>query len=278
MKKILVLGGTGLLGEPVVHALKADGFDVRLLARNSEKVRTLFDDSIDIVTGDVMDMDSLKAAMNTCDAVHISVGGEIDQLCAENVSVLALALGIKRITYVSGSTVFEENGWFPMVNQKLMAEKAIRESGVPFTIFCPTWPMEQLPRFVQKGRVMIIGKQPTPLHWFARDDFGRMAANAFKTEETIGKRLFIHGPEAIIMKDAIERYCRAFHPEIASVKVIPVWAAKVMATIMHNDMLKFFAEIMAYFDKVGERGDATEANRLLGAATKTLDTWINQRK
>jgi uncharacterized protein YbjT (DUF2867 family) len=278
MKKILVLGGTGLLGEPVVHALKADGFDVRLLARNPEKVRTLFDDSIDVVPGDVTDMDTLKAAMNTCDAVHISVGGVIDQLSAENVAVLAMALGIKRITYVSGSTVFEQNGWFPMVNQKLMAEKAIRESGVPFTIFCPTWPMEQLPRFVQKGRVLIIGKQPTPLHWFARDDFGRMVANAFKAEETIGKRLFIHGPEAIKMKEAMERFCRAFHPEIELIKVLPVWVAKVMATIMRNDMLKFFSEIMAYFDKVGELGDGAEANRLLGAATTTLDTWIEQRK
>jgi hypothetical protein len=35
---------------------------------------------------------------------------------------------------------------------------------------------------------------------------------------------------------------------------------------------------MAYFDKVGELGDPTEANQLLGAPTTTLDAWIEQRR
>jgi uncharacterized protein YbjT (DUF2867 family) len=278
MKKILVLGGTGLLGEPVVRALNADGFEVRLLARDPEKAVNLFGDTVEIISGDATDLDSMKRAMNSCDAAHISIGGEIDQLSAENAAVLAQALCIKRITYVSGSTVFDENGWFPMVKQKLMAEQAIRESNVPFTIFCPTWPMEQLPRFYQKGKVMIIGRQPTPIHWFARNDFGRMVANALTQEETIGKRLFIHGPEAITFKEALERYCRVFHPEIKKVSVLPIWAAKIMATVMRSDRFIFFTEIMTYFDKVGEMGDAAETNSILGPAKTTLDTWIEQRK
>jgi hypothetical protein len=35
---------------------------------------------------------------------------------------------------------------------------------------------------------------------------------------------------------------------------------------------------MAYFDKVGEMGDPTEANQLLGAPETTLDEWIEKRK
>jgi hypothetical protein len=43
-------------------------------------------------------------------------------------------------------------------------------------------------------------------------------------------------------------------------------------------MLKFASSLMAYFDKVGELGDPTEANQILGAPTTTLDAWIERRK
>lgn len=43
-------------------------------------------------------------------------------------------------------------------------------------------------------------------------------------------------------------------------------------------MLAYFADLMAYFQQVGEPGDAAEANDLLGAPTTTLADWIVQRK
>ena len=39
-------------------------------------------------------------------------------------------------------------------------------------------------------------------------------------------------------------------------------------------MLAFFAELMAYFEKVGEMGDPAEANQLLGAPLTTLAAWL----
>ena len=111
MKKILVLGATGLLGKPVVRQLVADGFQVRVLARDVEKARPMFAETVEVVPGDVIDLASLENAMTGCDAVHISVGGEVDQLSAENVVALAPRLGIERITYISGATVAEQNRW-----------------------------------------------------------------------------------------------------------------------------------------------------------------------
>ena len=278
MKKVVVLGGTGLLGGPVARRLRADGFEVRLMARNPEKAHAMFGDSFEIVPGDVTDLGSLERALAGTDGVHVSIGGAVEQLSGENVASLAPGLGLERITYVSGSLAFEQNRWFPMIEQKLMAEKAIRECGVSYTIFCPTWPMEQLQRFVRDGRAAIIGKQPTPVHWFAADDLSRMVATAHQREEAANKRLFVHGPEALTIKEALERYCRAFHPEIESVSVMPIWLAKVIATVTRNEQLKFAATLFAFFDKAGEMGDPTEANQLLGAPTTTLDAWIEERK
>ena len=159
-KRILVLGATGLLGKPAAEKLAADGFEVRALARDVEKAKAQLSNDVEIVQGDVADLNSLELAMQECWGVHISVGGPVDQISAENVSVLAPKMGIQRISYISGATVNEKNGYFPMVAQKLAAEKAIRESGVPYTIFCPTWPMEQIARFTRDGNPFMMGKQP----------------------------------------------------------------------------------------------------------------------
>jgi uncharacterized protein YbjT (DUF2867 family) len=278
MNRILVIGGTGLLGQPVARHLQADGFMMRLLARDLDKVRAMFDQPVEIVAGDVTDTGSLERALQDCDGVHLSVGGAVDQLSAENVAAVAKRGGLQRITYISGSTVLEQNRWFPMIQQKLMAEKAIQACGVPYTIFCPTWPMEMLPRFVRDGRATLVGDQPTPWHWYAADDLGRMVSNAYQRETTINKRLFIHGPQALTMQDAVKRYCEVLYPAIETVSVMPVAMAMTVAETTGNTLLRFFAEMMAYFDKVGELGDPAEANTLLGAPRLTLDDWLKQQQ
>ena len=275
-KKILVLGGTGMFGQPSARKLQADGFQVRLLARDVEKTRELFDETFEVVPGDVTDLASLEVAMRGCQGVLISVGGAVDQLSAENVVALAPKLGVEQLVFLSGSTVKEENRWYPMTAQKLNAEKAIRESGVPYTILCPTWPMEQLPRFARGGQATVIGILPDPWHWFAAADLARMISNAFRNEAAQGKRLYVHGPQGFPLKTALERYCRVFHPEIKEVAVMPIDAAKAMAEASGNVFLKNVAEMMAYFKKAGEPGDPAEANRLLGAPITTLDEWMAQ--
>jgi len=276
--RILVIGGTGMLGDSVTQHLREAGFQVRIMVRNLEKAQARFGEVFELFAGDVINLADLERALGGCYGVHISVGGPVDQISAENVAALAPKLGLEQVTYVSGSTVREENGWFPMTAQKLAAESAVSQCGVPYTIFRPTWPMEQLPRFVRDGRATLVGDIETPWHWFAAADFGRMVANAFQTEAAVGKRLYVHGPEPITMKAALERYCEVLHPEIESVMVMPIEFARSTAEATGNEMLKFYAELMTYFEEVGEPGDPTEANELLGAPLTTLDAWIGQQK
>ena len=54
--------------------------------------------------------------------------------------------------------------------------------------------------------------------------------------------------------------------------------AKAIGTLTRNEELKFASRLMAYFDKVGELGNPTEANHILGAPTTTLDEWIKRKK
>lgn len=273
-KRILILGATGMFGKPTAIQLKADGFQVRILARDVEKAQNIFADGYEIMPGDVSDLASLEKAMTGCDGVHISIGGPVDQLSAENVATMAPKLGVERISYVSGATVAEKNRWFPMVAQKLEAEKAIRNCGIAYTIFCPTWPMEQIPRFMQNGKPSLIGKQPLPVHFFAAQDLARMVSKSYRLAEAQNKRFCVYGPEAMTLKTALERYCAKFHPEVEKIAVMPVWLVKLLGILTRNEMLKFASGLMGYFDKTPEAGDATEANQILGAPSTTLDAWM----
>jgi uncharacterized protein YbjT (DUF2867 family) len=221
---------------------------------------------------------SLEKAMNGCYGVHISVGGDVDQLSAENVSALTPKLGVKRITYISGATVAEKNRWFPMVAQKLEAEKVIRKCGVAYTIFCPTWPMEQIARFARNGKPSLMGKQPLPVHFFAAVDLARMVSKAYQLEDAKNKRLYVYGPEAMTMKTALERYCAVFHPGVEKISIMPIWLAKSLGMLTGNKMLKFASSLMGYFDKTPETGDPIEANQILGAPATTLDSWMESLK
>jgi uncharacterized protein YbjT (DUF2867 family) len=275
-KTILVLGATGTLGKPVACALKAAGYGIRIITRDLEKARRYFDDSFDVIVGNPVDATCLEKALDGCYGVHISLSPEIEQQVAEIIKKVGIKLGIERISYISGASVAEENRWFPGVDQKILAEQTIKESGIPYTIFCPTWIMETLPMFVNQGQASILGKQPHPYHWVAAQDVARMVVMSYGLEEAANKRIIVHGPELISLSEALKRYCVAFHPEIKKVSSMPFWLVKLLATVTNNQALKGASEMMAYFEKVGEGSNLPQANGI-PAPTTTLDMWLQER-
>lgn len=278
-KTILVIGATGTMGEPVARRLKKDGFRVRVMTRDSNKAQEIFGETFDIAVGDIMDASSLEEPLYGCYGVHISTAPpEKEQMKVNNVVSIALKKELQRITYVSWPNATEDNAWFPPVKEKLLAEEVIRESGIPYTIFCPTTAMENIPMFVQGNRAAVIGKQARPYHWLAADDFGRTVSASYGLEETANKRLFIYGPESILTHEAVRRYCSLFHPEITKISTMPYWLVKIMATMMRSKEMKFGSSLLAFCEKVGEGGDPAEANHILGAPKTTLDEWLKQRK
>lgn len=273
-KRILVIGATGMLGEPVARRLKGDAFEVRVLSRFADKAEELFGSSFELACGDVNDKESLEGAMQGCWGVHINLRGEIEQVGVERTVEAAVKMDIQRISYISGATVSEENRWFEMVNRKYLAEKAIRESGLQFNIFCPTWFMEVLPRLVFGKRITLIGREHSPYHWLAAEDYARMVSTAFSLEDPVDKRYFIYGPQALAIEEALDRYCTTCAPHIKNIAVMPTRFARILGKITFNKGLKSSVSYMSFFEKVGEQGDPEEANSILGSPAISLDEWI----
>ncbi|UCC17111.1 MAG: NAD(P)H-binding protein [Dehalococcoidales bacterium] len=269
---ILVIGGTGLVGGAVARRLQKDGYHVKIMDRNIDSADDIHDNSV--VWGDVLDRSSIEKALWGCSGIHISISEEIEREGVENIASVAADLGIERITYTSGTNVTESNRWSPIIEGKLMAEKAIQDSGVPYTIFRPTYFMENLPRFVQGKKAYVFGKNPISYHLVALDDYARMVSRSYQTEKAVNKIFHVHGPQAITLQEALERYCLAFHPEINRISVMPLRLVSFISTIRRNKRMKSAGELARLFAKVGELGDPTQANEILGEPAITLEEWV----
>ena len=277
-KTILVIGGTGkFLGVPVVRNLKEAGFHVRIMTRSKEKAQVQFGETFEIVGGDVLDTLSLKKAMEGCFGVHINLTEDVKLQGVNNVVLIALEKGIQRITYTEGIMAVEDNVDFPTIKLTLNAEKMIRDSGIPFTIFCPTFIMETLEWYIEGNRAGMLGTKLPLTHLIAGNDFGRMVAAGYKTEEAVNKKLFMYGPEPVPLLDALKEYCAVLHPEVKKVSTMPFWMANFMAFVMRNKDLKEASQTFALFNKVGECGSREEADRILGAPTVTFKEWLEQK-
>jgi uncharacterized protein YbjT (DUF2867 family) len=165
---VLVLGGTGQLGAPVVGQLRSDGYRVRVLARTLPAAPDR-DADLEYVQGDLDDTDVLRSALAGCAAVHLSVRGgptaesydRVEHRGPARVAELAAQGGVGRLTYVS-HTLAAPDAAAPALRAKFHAEQAIAASAVPSTIFRPTYFMETLPRQVRGTQAVVLGRQPHP--------------------------------------------------------------------------------------------------------------------
>jgi uncharacterized protein YbjT (DUF2867 family) len=134
---ILVTGATGYVGGQLLKALLNAGRRVRCLVRRPVEMT-----GAEVVTGDVLDPGSLRAAMAGVHAafylVH-SMGSEgsfeeQDRRAAQNFAEAARDLGVRRIIYLGG--LGESGpGLSPHLRSRHEVGEILRSSGVPVIEF-----------------------------------------------------------------------------------------------------------------------------------------------
>ena len=101
---ILVVGGTGRLGQQVVGRLLAAGRTVRVLSRNPDGARSVLGPDVDLVAGDLSDINGIARLFDGVErAFLLSPIGP--QLAALQIGFAraAAAAGLDRIVKISGS-------------------------------------------------------------------------------------------------------------------------------------------------------------------------------
>ena len=282
--KILIVGATGMLGQPVTRKLKEDGFDITILSSDSTKARTIFRDEFEIVDGDVTNFESLKRPLEGKDFLYINLSAKIDPLKYQKIEIEGTAnlaraareAGLKRIMNISSAASKGKENRAIYLDAKVRAENSLIESGVPYTVMRPSWFFETLPHFVQDGRAAILGKQPMQINWLAAPDYAAQVSRAFRSEAAANKCFYNLGPEKMTMAGALQIYCDRFFKGM-KVKEVPFWRAKLLALSTGNKKLQLAIPFFEYFAIQDENVDSSPADNLLGSNKTTISLWMESQ-
>ncbi|MBK3633117.1 SDR family oxidoreductase [Streptomyces sp. MBT97] len=200
---VLVVGATGSLGSKVVDELLKRGKNVRALVRPASDAGRLESRGVQIVRGDMLDVDSLVAAMTGADAVITTAAGytrggknahDIDTLGNANLAEAAHRTGIRRFVLTSILTS-DQTPDVPHFWHKKIAEDKLEQLGVPFVALRPGAFLEQVATMagnpLDKGRLIWMSKATVPLTFVRTSDLAGYLAAAVDAEAQAGERIDI---------------------------------------------------------------------------------------
>jgi uncharacterized protein YbjT (DUF2867 family) len=213
--KVLVTGATGFVGPKIVHALCAQERDVRVLVRRPERGARLAGWGAELVTGDITDPASLRAASEGCtQVIHLVAllkgsAADFHRVMAEGTANLVRAAadaGVERFVLMSAlGTSAASKDTVPYYAAKWEEEQAVTGSGLEYTIFRPSFVFGRdggaLQTFLRQVRyspvVTVIGpglQRSQPI-WV--DDVAAYFAHALDAPSAANRTFEIGGPDVV---------------------------------------------------------------------------------
>ena len=149
--KAFVAGATGETGRRIVSQLLDRSIEVRAFVRDEEKARSIFPAGVEIVSGDVLQVDTLKDAMAGCTVVFCATGARpsfdptgpylVDFEGTKNLVNASKAAGIEQFVLVTSLCVSKLlhplNLFWGILVWKKWAEEYLQRSGLTYTIVRP---------------------------------------------------------------------------------------------------------------------------------------------
>lgn len=233
--RILVTGGTGVIGNGVIPELLRRKHEVRLLSRHAQEDARQWH-GVEPFAGDVADPSSLRGAADGCDAIlhiagiaeehppettfaKINVGG------TRNMLDLAAAANVRRFVFIS--SLGAERGTSEYHRSKLEAEQLVRAADREWLILRPGavyGPGDEvisllfkMVRTLPALAVLDDGKQEFQPVWY--EDLAKAIATAIERDDLSRQIFEIAGTERTSMHDVIERIGRITDRDPALVPV-----------------------------------------------------------
>lgn len=282
MERITVFGATGMLGRPVVEELFKAGFALTALARTPERARQLLPVTVNVVKGDLQNAADVERAVEGAEGVYLNLSVEPTSRHTDFqpereglASVLAAArkAHVRRVAYCS-SLVHRYQGmngfdWWAF-DIKRKAVEAIKESGIPYTIFYPSSFMENFDKgsYRQGNKLLLAGESKFPMYFVAGADYGRQVARSFQTLTGESREYDVQGLEGFTADEAVKVFAEYYQKEKLKVSRAPAFLLKVLA--LFNQKFDYGARILDALNNYPEEFAAETTWAELGKPTVTL--------
>jgi uncharacterized protein YbjT (DUF2867 family) len=247
--KVLVTGGTGFVGTHLVNRLLHRGHVPTVLARDPRKTRNRYNRSVETAPGNVLDRASLEAAAAGHDAVIHLVGiivekgpqtfDRVHREATENAVAAARASGVRRYLHMSamGSA---EDAPSEYCRTKAASEKAVRSSGLDWTIFRPSIIFGHGDGFVgllaplvrsNPGFIPVIGAGQNRFQPVSVKDVARIFVESLERPETVGQTYEVGGPEALTFDQINREIAAAVGKPGKRLLHLPLWYGRLLARL-----------------------------------------------
>lgn len=274
---VLVVGATGSLGGQVVDELLKRDKKVRALVRPATDPGALEKKGVEIARGDMLDLDSLIAAMTGADAVITTAAGytrggknahTIDTTGNANLAEAAARAGVRRFVLTSILTSDQTPGITHFWHKKL-AEDKLELLDVPFVALRPGAFLDQIATIggnaLDKGRLMWMGKTTVPLTFVLTSDLAAYLAATVDAEVEHGERIDI-GWDRPASVDQVASLLSTQAGKRIKARAIPSALTRAAGVVAGSflPMVKDMAAMFAWFDSGRYVADTRRQAQLFG--------------
>jgi len=205
--KIVIVGGTGLIGAKLVNRLSGSGYEV-LSASPASGVNT--------ITGEGLD-EALKDADVVVDVTNPPFfkgesALEFFETSGRNLLAAGAAAGVKHhvVLSVVGTDRLQDSNYF---RAKMAQENLVRHSGIPFTIVHSTQFFEFVGAIARSGiQVDVIRMSPAFVQPIASDDVVEFMAGII-IGNPVNEITEVAGPEKFRLDELVRKYLAAVQDE-----------------------------------------------------------------
>ena len=265
--KVLVTGGTGVVGQATVTALTEAGHTVRLLSRNAARDSREWPAGVEPWPGNVADAGSLVGSATGCDAV-LHVVGIVNETLPDATFERVNVAGTRSIlqeaeragvgTFVFISSLGADRGESDYHKSKAAAEAIVRSFRGKWIICRPGSVYgpgdEQVSMILKMVRTLpaipLLGAGDQAFQPVWHEDLGKALAQVIERDDLSGRTLDMAGPEQTTQNDLIDRFTKITdrHPlRVPVPEAIAALGTKIASmfgvdTPLNEDQLKMIGE------------------------------------
>jgi uncharacterized protein YbjT (DUF2867 family) len=222
--KVLVTGGTGVVGQAATGELLKRGHSVRLLSRGAaDDAERWADHDVEAFPGDIGDAAAITGAADGCDVV-VHIVGIVDESPPDatferiniggtrNILAEASRAGVRRVVFIS--SLGAERGSSDYHRSKVAAEQLVQRSGGDWTILrtgAVVGPGDEtvsvllrMVRILPAVPVIDDGDQPFQPVW--HEDLAWAIAECMARDDVAGRILRIAGDDVLTVNEVLDLF------------------------------------------------------------------------
>lgn len=231
---VLLIGGTGRLGQLIAEQLVQRNEPVRALVRTGKRAAHLRELGVQLEIGDLLDPRSLRRLLSDVRVVISAAQGEtfnrhresllVDRQGHYNLIKAACDVMLEQFSYISALHAEQGVKHSKRLADKYAIEQALHISGIPYTVFRPApfqdsfAPDAVLGRSaLQSGLGYMPGMGKTKHAFIAASDVARAVVRSLDRREARNRVIPLLGPEKLSYREAFQHLS-----EILERNVVPV--------------------------------------------------------